>query len=201
MGDRTARERATDALFDFARVTATKIATSTKQVLASLAGNVGVAGTEAMPYQVLWGHAAIMWRPPADTEVLFTRRAEEMVALASREVRWLVELAEGDVVIRNLNGDTPARIRLLANGEVLVESTKLACVNPGDAIALATRAMARADLVDARVTSLQQKIDTHVHSNGAMTAGGDAVLGIMGAASVPLGALATVASTRVFSKD
>lgn len=202
MGMRDAMTRALESLLAFGRVTATKQATETKQVLASIAGNSGTTD-EARPFQALWGHAGIVFRPPADTEVIFARIGDEMVPIASRDLRFSITVEEGEVVIRNLKSDTPARVRLLATGEVLVEGSKLAVVAPGDALAIATKALATAEKTDARVDTLRNALNNHVHAAGGYTApaGGGPVTGIGGSNTTTVTSLATVASSRVFSKD
>ena len=54
-------QEAIDALFDFGTVTATKVASTTKQILASIRGNEGDGGNEERPYQPLWGLAPVLW--------------------------------------------------------------------------------------------------------------------------------------------
>lgn len=194
MSGRNAWMEALDALFDFGRVTATKVATQTKQVLASVRGNEGASGqTEERPFQVLWGHAAIMWRPPADTELLFTRRHEEMVPLASRDTRWLIELDEGDVVVRNLTGDHPVRLHLKADGTAVLEADT---VKIGDASAGHTIGFGDAikDALNDRATTFQN----HTHDFAALVAGGGggSVSGTSFPTSTPYSALPTIESVH-----
>lgn len=181
-----------DSLLAFGRVTASKQATNTKQVLVSLRGNSDGTRHEERPYQALWGHAAILFRPPADTEVIFARTGDEMVPIASRETRWAIDVEEGEVVVRNLSGDTPARVRLLANGEILIEAGKVGHVDAGDAMAVATKALALAEKCDSNFSAVRTAFNLHKHSEtGATTNVPDSLIG----------ALQSVASARVFTKD
>ena len=178
-----------EGLFGFGRVTATKQATQTKQVLASIAGNE----SEERPYQSLWGHAAIVYRPPADTEVIYVRMGEEMVPIASRDVRFSIDVDEGEVVIRNLRSGSPARIRLREDGQIVLEGGVVRIVDAGDAYSVATKALALAESVDNRLSTVATKFDNHTHlETGATT---DPVL-----PAQRIGALASVASNQIYSK-
>lgn len=156
-----------EGFLSFGKVTATKQATSTKQVLASVRGNEGAGGNEERPYQALWGHAAILFRPPADTEVIFARLGDEMVPLASRETRWAIDVAEGEVVIRNLVSDeaSRARIHFKANGEVVIDSPKV-YIGDGSAtekLALGTAIKGHFDAIRTYLSALTTHATTHTH--------------------------------------
>ncbi len=151
------------SLLDFGRVAATKQDDETKNVLASIEGNTtdDETQTESRPYQQLWGCAAIIYRPPVDTEVLYVRRGEEMLPIASREVRWQVDVEEGEVCIRNLIGDTDeqARIYLKANGNVVIDAKK---VYIGDGSA--TEKIALGTAIKGHLDDLKTWADNHKHS-------------------------------------
>lgn len=186
MGAREAVMSMLDGLLAFGRVTATKQATNTKQVLASIAGNGGTGTTsEARPFQALWGHAAIVFRPPADTEVIFARIGDEMVPVASREVRWAIDVEEGEVVIRNLVSDTAsqARIRLKANGECIIDSSK---VYIGDGAA--TEKLALGTAIKGHLDAIKTFLDavkTHQHVETGGTTATSAALVALSVPTVP----------------
>lgn len=165
-----------DALLDFGKVTASKQATQTKQVLVSVRGNSDGTNHEERPYQALWGHAAILFRPPPDTELIFWRAGDEMVPVASREIRWAIDVEEGEVVIRNLvsNSSEQARIHFKKNGEVVIDSPKVYVGDGGatEKIGLGTAIKGHFDDIKTHLNSLKTDltlVKTHTHS----VAGGD----------------------------
>lgn len=177
------------ALFDFGRVTATKQSTETKTVLASIEGNGGDE-PEARPYQQIWGHAAIVFRPPADTEVLFVRRGEEMLPIASRETRWQIDVEEGEVVVRNLVSDSAqqARIRLKANGECVIDSPKV-YIGDGAAtekIALGTAIKNYLGDLRTHLESMRTTLNTHIHPLAISAASGAGGTGTSSATATPM---------------
>ena len=187
-------------LLGFGRVYATKQATSTKQVLASIEGNTGEAAGDAerRAFQALWGHAAIVFMPPADTEVMFVRIGEEMVPFASREVRWGFTVIEGEVVVRALHADG-ARLRLKPDGKLVHEGGTASFTNAAGAAA--TKALAMAEETKARLDTIQAAFDAHTHILTISAAAGSGGTGTAAVPAAPIGSLGPIASTRVFTKD
>ena len=185
MGARDTMMGMLDSLLAFGRVTATKQATETKQVLASVAGNSGTT-SEERPFQALWGHAAILFRPPVDTEVIFARVGDEMVPIASREVRWAIDVEEGEVVVRNLVSSSAqqARIRLKANGECIIDSPKVYIGDGG-----ASEAIGLGTAIKNHLSSLKSWADGHTH---ILTIAAQAGAGGTGTAAPPASPSPTV---------
>lgn len=162
-----------EGFLSFGKVTATKQATATKQVLVSVRGNSDGTNHEERPYQALWGNAAILFRPAVDTEVIFTRLGDEMIPIASRETRWAIEIAEGEVVLRNLVSDTASQayIHIKANGEVIINSPKV-YIGDGSAtekLALGTAIKGHFDAIKTYLTALSTHATTHTHGETGAT--------------------------------
>lgn len=145
-----------DTMLDFGRVVASELSASVKNVLVSVRGiEMEEGGAEQRDRQPLYGHAGVLVRPAAPTdegsfEVVFARVGDELVPLASRDVRWQVDLEEGEVVVRSMS-DTPARIYLKPDGSVVVEAESIALgiESAGDAAALASKVNDRLDKISA----------------------------------------------------
>lgn len=119
------------ALFDFARVVSTTLG-SRNSVLARLRGIEDGATTEEVPDCEVWGIAGVQARPPAPTdaghaEVVVLRNNDEFLGLASRDLRWQVSVAEGELAIHALgkSGATQAVVRLKPDGTVVIDGAKI----------------------------------------------------------------------------
>lgn len=173
---RSAAHDAFASLVDFGRVVASSLSSSAKSLLATIEGASGGGSAERVEGQQVWGHAAILWRPREDTEVLFVRNGDELLTVASRETRWQVELSEGDVVVRNLDGDRPVRLVLRADGTCLLEADEIKLGDSG-----ATEAIALGTALKSHLDALKTAFDTHTHSAGAYVVPGPAsVSGVSG---------------------
>ncbi|MCC7542350.1 MAG: hypothetical protein IT379_39395 [Deltaproteobacteria bacterium] len=128
-------ERAFGGLFDFARVRSSRL-TSGNSVLATLRGTEGSEGNEEAPDCEVWGVAGLQSRPKAPTasggqtrsaEVLILRPGDELVGVASRDLRFQVSVIEGEVAVHALgrDGATQAVIRLQPSGVVKIEATQV----------------------------------------------------------------------------
>ena len=177
---------ALDTLLDFGHVAATSLATSTRQVLATIQGNADDDdGTNAESrVSTLWGHAAVLMRPKAPTtspngrlEVAFIRHGDELVPIASRDLRWQIDLAEGDVIIRNLDGTNPVRLHLLADGTAVLEANT---VKIGDAGA--TEGIGLGTAIKNHLDSIKTWLDSHTH---VLTISAQAGAGGTGTAAPP----------------
>lgn len=128
-GFRKEFHQALDALIDFGIVRASRLSERMKNVLVTVTGAETNEGFEQADDQPFYGNAAVLVRPAAPTdaghvEVVYARVGDEMVVLAHRDVRWQVDLEEGEVVLRNMS-DTAARIWLKADGSVIVEAQSI----------------------------------------------------------------------------
>lgn len=154
------------SMFDFGKVVSSELSTSAKSLLARIRGNDAADDTpaEEVVQQEVWGHAAILWRPLADTEVLFIRRGEELMPVASREVRWQVDIAEGDVVVRAL-GENKPRLILRADGTCLLEADEIKLGDSGATEAIALGTVLKTYLNDLRtyVGAIATAYSTHNH--------------------------------------
>lgn len=174
MGARNMMMGALATLLDFGHVAATSLADSTRQVLATIQGNADDDdGTNAESrVSTLWGHAAVLMRPKAPTaspsgrlEVAFIRHGDELVPVASRDLRWQIDLAEGDVVVRNLDGTNPVRLHLLADGTAVLEANTVKIGDAGatEAIGLGTAIKGHFDALKTYIDAIAAAYAAHNH--------------------------------------
>src|SRR5436853_7340363 len=102
MSTRARMEEMVSALLDFGVVVSTAVTAGLKSVTAKITADDNGDGTgETVDGQELWGNAAILARPKApdasgSAEVIVWRRGDELVGIASRDVRGQVTLEEGE---------------------------------------------------------------------------------------------------------
>lgn len=176
-------DEALDALFDFATAVGSA-ASDVGEYLLNLRG----AGTDDDPDEtaddvIPYGHASILYRPaPEDAdggcEHLFIRRGDELVPVASRDIRWQIDLEEGEVVVRSF-GSGAAYIRLRPDGSIVMEGD----VNIG--AAGATEAVVLGTTLKGHLDDLKLHIDGHTHGFAWTAAAGSAVT--TAPSSVPAG--------------
>ncbi len=120
---------ALSSLLDFGRIMGTALTSSKKSMTATIAADENDDGTaEQLVDQEMWGIAGIASRPQPPTgedgaEVLLWRRGDELVGISWRDLRWQVEVIEGEVAVYALGraGPRQATLRCRPSGEVLVQ--------------------------------------------------------------------------------
>ena len=98
-----------------------------------------------------WGHAQLLYKPLASSESLFVQLGDERVSIATKERRWQIDVADGEVIVRAL-AEGGAYIHLRPDGSVDVhaETIKLG--------GSATQLVALSSLVMENLTSLKSAI-------------------------------------------
>lgn len=133
MGSRAHLVEAVGALIDFGIVAVTKIGAEFNSVLATVRGDRDESGAEEDYENAdLFQHAAIEYRPAPPSlpdesdamEVAMLRQGDEIVVIASKDRRWQVSLAEGEVRVRAF-GDNAASVLLKPDGTAVVNSSAL----------------------------------------------------------------------------
>jgi hypothetical protein len=135
----------------------------------------------------LWGHAPLLYRPVAGAEQLYVELGDERVVFATKDRRWQIDVADGEVVVRAMGADSPAYVQLKPDGACVISATSINL--GGDATAYA----ALASLVDARLSAVVSWLNAHVHTSAAPSSPTTTP-------TVPLGAQASVAATKVKAK-
>lgn len=186
-------EEALMGFIDFATVVKSKLS-DVQNLLATIRGDEDGDGTfEEAEDQELWGHAAIAWRPadPTDdgeVECIMLRRGEDRIGVATRDVRWQPDLEKGEVMVRAF-GDDAATVLLKPDGTVVV--TAAGDVLFGDDTA--AKALALAEKVDARLSTIQSTFDAHTHAYNP----GPGAAAPTATPITPIGSLASTQSTKV----
>jgi hypothetical protein len=152
-----------DGLIAFGRAVSSKQGRA-RSVLLTILGDRDASGhDERHTDRAAWGHASILHRPAAPSgngdgeELVFLRRGDDAIVIASRDLRWQVSLEEGETVIRGL-GANAARVRLKPNGDVLIEG----------GTADAAIAIPRDDLLQGELQKIQTTLGTGSNSGGAV---------------------------------
>ncbi|MEQ8721045.1 MAG: hypothetical protein RID81_07195 [Sandaracinaceae bacterium] len=160
-----------DALLDFGSVLSSKLGSSTRSLVGKLRGDeTGEDEHEDVEDCEIWGHAAILWRPAApssdgECEAVVWRRGDELVAVATKERRWQVDLEAGEVVIRAF-GAGAASLRLKPDGSAILEATDIRLGSEA-----VTNFLARADHVDANLDTILNAFNMHTHSTPSGASG------------------------------
>lgn len=148
------------ALLNFGRVNATAVLDRAKSVVATLVGSEDPEGDEELEGCELWGHAPLGYRPKGPTaagecEALFFRYGDDRVVIATKDRRYQVQLAEGEVTLSALaqDGAAHARIRLKPDGQVIVDGTRIEACGASD-LALANAVMNHLTKISADLTTV-----------------------------------------------
>jgi len=159
----------------------------------------GEGEQEQQPGCELWSQAPLQFRPLASTEVLFLRRGDEIIGIATKDRRVAVVIDEGEAVLTNLKtGSDAVRVRLRADGEIVLEGAAARFVDAGDAAALANKALALAQQTNDNFSTFRTAYLAHTHAvSGAATG---PLSGGLPAGDLPT-PFPSVESARVFSKD
>jgi hypothetical protein len=150
-------------------------------------GEIGEATT---PGCERWGDAAVLSRPPAGAEQAYIQLGDERIVFATRDRRYTITVAEGEVVVRAMGAGSPAYVRLKPNGDasIIGANIHLGAESVSTFVALAS-------YVDARLSTIQSTFDTHTH---AVTVTGSATTqsGTSLVPSSPIGTLASVKAAK-----
>lgn len=169
-----------DGMLDFGRVISTRLGAA-KSVLAKIQGDAGETPDDVE----LWGPAGIQSRPPADAEVLFIRRGDELVGIAFRSRQWQVDVVDGEVAVHALgnSGGTQAALRLQPDGTAILDGV-----------------MIKAGITATELVALSTKVDAAFNAYvNAVPFGGDGGAAIQAAVKLvwPIGGATTCAATKL----
>jgi hypothetical protein len=204
MGWKNVLTEGMEALLDVCLVTATSIAADTLDVLVSIRGDIDPdGGNEEVPDSELYGHAPLMYRPPdpddaGRCEGILWRWGDERIVIATKDRRWQVEPAAGEVILAALgkDGTEQARVSLAADGTITITGDTV--VVAADNVYLgdggATKHVAYREDVEGAFSTLRSEFLTHVHT--AVTVGS----GSSGAPASPLSDPGTLGSGNVLSE-
>lgn len=149
-----------DGLIAFGRLARSSLSSRVRNVLVTVLGDRdGDGRDERHDEQTIWGLSPVVYRPAPPQgetaeECVFIRRGDEAIIIGTRETRWQVQIDEGEAVVRGL-GQNAARIRLKANGDVLIEAGS----------SVATLKIPLDELIQTELTKIQTTLATG--SNGA----------------------------------
>lgn len=117
----------------------------------------------------LWGHAPLLYAPVAPDlvdaatdadhcEAIFWDLGDERVVIATKDRRWQVEVAEGEVVLRAMGAAAPAYIHLKPDGTATIKAT---AVNMGPTLA-PTQAFLRGTAYAAAFSTWKTALDAYL---------------------------------------
>lgn len=99
-----------------------KVARSTSHDVYDTDGEIGEPTT---PGCERWGDAAVLSRPRVGAEVKYLQLGDERVVIGTRDRRYTISVAEGEVVVRAMGPGSPAYVRLMPDGTVKVVGTAI----------------------------------------------------------------------------
>lgn len=161
-----------DGLLAFGRTVASRQGARSKNVLVDVRGDRARDGTEERhDGQAMWLASPLLYRPAASAagqgeEALFIRRGNEAVVIGTRDMRWQVDLVEGECVIRAL-GQNAARVRLTPTGGIVLEGT----VEIRDAQGTVTTGLVREDAIRAELSAIAATLASGSNGAGAVVWG------------------------------
>lgn len=152
MGARARAAQVVSDLFGFASVVAASLGDSGSVELAISANEDDASGDTCE----MWGHAPLLYRPLVGSELLYATLGSERVVFATKERKYQISVADGEVILRAVGPGTPAYVHLKPDGSVIVaaQTIKLG--------AAATQFVALANLVAAQLTALKNAINVAV---------------------------------------
>lgn len=112
-------------VFGFGKILSAKSSTTTKTVGVKVEGDEGESSAED---EELWAHAPLLYKPVAPDstghcEALFYRLGDEKVVIATKDRRFQIEVADGEVVVTAMGANSPAYIKLKPDGTAVIKSS------------------------------------------------------------------------------
>jgi hypothetical protein len=128
------------AILRFAKVAASSTASGSGSTVVELDAGPDEASADDCE---LWSHAPLLYAPVAPgtadavtdadhCESIFWDLGDERVVIATKDRRWQIEVAEGEVVLRAMGALAPAYVHLKPDGSATIKATS---VNMGPTLA------------------------------------------------------------------
>lgn len=119
---------------------------------------------ETKDQQEVWSAAPLQFRPAdpssdGSCEALLMRQGDELVAVATRDLRWKVGLEKGDVVISSMTEGAITRLYLRADGTAVLEADDVRIGSSS-----ASNKIGLGDVIQNYLTSLRTWLLTHTHA-------------------------------------
>lgn len=140
--------------------------------------------------QETYGLSSVLERPQDGAECVFVDIGDERVVIATKDRRWQIPLAKGEVVVRAMGAASPAYVKLKPDGTAEIHALRIDL--GGESLSVLA---ARADYTDSRIAALVAAMNSHTHPVPGVTAGPASVV----ASANPTAATAqsSVACTKV----
>lgn len=187
MGLRDVIEEYAGTLLGFGLVSASAVLSTAKSVVLTVVGDEDPDGDEELDECEIFGHAPLMYRPSDSSsagqmEVMFLRDGDERVVISTKDRRWQIEPAKGEVILSALgkDGTAQARISLKADGSIAITSDTVTVTSDtativADTIKLgssgATKHVAFREDLEAALSTVRSIFNTHTHSAGLLLDG------------------------------
>lgn len=200
------RERILDAIAELFRFGDVKSSTTGPVTKAIRLEVEGIEGEASSKNNDLWGHAPLLYNPAGPSidvasgsegcQAMFYQLGDRKAVFATRDLRWQIEVADGEVILRAMGAGSPAYVHLKPDGSAKIVATS---INLGGA---ATQFVALANLVLTELNDIRTKYDTFLtsykaHTHAGVTAGAAVTATALGAAALSaMGAASAVAATK-----
>lgn len=165
MGFMAELEERLATLIDFGHVTATSILTAASSVVLRVVGDEDPAGDEDLSECEMFGQAPLIYRPqdPTDAgrcEAMFVRWGDESVVIGTKDRRFQVEPAAGEVRIVALGADgaRQAQVVLKPDGVIVLSGVRVEIGVDG-----ASETIGLGTAIKGHFDSLKTYLDGHTH--------------------------------------
>lgn len=112
----------------------------------------GADGEGSAPDNEMWGHAPLLYRPQNGAECGYIHLGDERVTFVTKDRRWQIDVANGEVVLRAMGPGSPAYLQLKPSGEARLFSNAIYLGGT------ATQFVALANLVTSALNALKSAI-------------------------------------------
>lgn len=185
--------------FAFGKVLASAISATTKTVLVKVEGDEGDADS-APTADDLWGHAPLLYRPvdpdsSGHCEAVFYRLGDERVCIATKDRRWQIEVAEGEVIVRAMGSGSPAYVHLKPDGTARI---KASAIKLGASAAPAS-SYVKGETLNTALTNLVTALNTYASALGAGSPANPVTAGTAATAATALATALTSFTTSLTS--
>ncbi len=85
----------------------------------------GAEGEASAPDNEMWGHAPLLYKPQVGAECAYFQLADEKCVFVTKDRRWQIDVANGEVVLRAMGVGSPAYLQLKPSGEARLFSSAI----------------------------------------------------------------------------
>jgi hypothetical protein len=139
----------------------------------------GAEGEATAPDHEMWGHAPLLYKPQVGAECAYFQLGDEKCTFVTKDRRWQLDVADGEVVLRAMGAGSPAYLQLKPSGEARLFSSAIYLGGTATQfVALANLVTTNLNAIKTHLDALKAALDLHTHTGvtpGILTSGPPAV--------------------------